>query len=126
MGNKCCSGTGKEGKTKEVVKDRRCDEDGKVPGHVKDRRKQAETQRRLIAKTPNIGAEETGEGHSSRWIGQAVTTASEHDVQQRQHLRDEVGTWQSKTKQRAVIPAKKRRHYHEDCQFWNHRLITDT
>ena len=60
--------TGKEGKTEQVVKDRRCDEDGKVPGHVKDRRKQAETQRRLIAKTPNIGAEETGEGHSSRWI----------------------------------------------------------
>ena len=43
--------------------------------------------------------------------------STEHDVQERQHLRDEVGTWQSKTKQRAVIPVKKRRHYHEDCQF---------
>ena len=52
--------TGKEGKTEQVVKDRRCDEDGKVPGHVKDRRKQAETQRRLIAKTPNIGGSEHG------------------------------------------------------------------
>jgi hypothetical protein len=35
-----------------------------------------------------------------------VTSASEHDVQQRQHPRDEVGTWQNKTKQLAVIPVK--------------------
>ena len=53
----------------------------------------------------------------SMYQPQARFFSTEHDVQERQHLRDEVGTWQSKTKQRAVIPVKKRRHYHEDCQF---------
>ena len=56
--------------------------------------------------------------------------STEHDVQVQQHLRDEVGTWQNlaenTTNQRAVIGVQTRRHYHEDCQFWNHRRITDT
>ena len=32
---------------------------------------------------------------------------------------------ENNTKQRPVIGVKTRRHYHEDCQFWNHRRITD-
>ena len=39
---------------------------------------------------------------------------TEHDVQERQHLRDEVGTWQNNTKQRAVISVQKRPRHHED------------
>ena len=35
------------------------------------------------------------EPHTKMWgIIAALTTASEHDARQRQHLRDEVGTWQ--------------------------------
>ena len=41
--------------------------------------------------------------------------STEHDVQERQHLRDEVGTWQNNTKQRAVISVQKRPRHHEDC-----------
>ena len=33
---------------------------------------------------------------------------------------------ENNTKQRPVIGVKTQRHYHEDCQFWNHRRITDT
>ena len=51
---------------------------------------------------------------------------TEHDVQERQHLRDEVGTWQNNTKQGAAISVQKRPRHHEDCQFQKHRLITDT
>ena len=53
--------------------------------------------------------------------------STEHDVQVRQHLRDEVGTWQRTTHNNGLSLVLR----HGDiimktCQFWNHRRITDT
>jgi hypothetical protein len=52
--------------------------------------------------------------------------STEHDVQVRQHLRDEVGTWQRTPQNNGLSYLCRKGHVIMKTQFQKHRLITDT